>query len=1269
MRSIQHLLGTILASATLCAFALPQSLSSSAGAGRQGSIIPRDRSGCNDSISFRGLPAGTILSQVVSDGGRGPIQVYGINPDIGGNNNTALIFDSDNPTGGDFDLGSPNETFGGPGIGDDGQIGMPHENSTRLREILIIAEDLDDFNNDGLVDDPDDAYIQEGGSLTFDFSAIGPVFVDGMRMIDIEFSEDPSVVDFYDESNALIASIQLQQTGNNGVIFQPLSAGPITRMVINVKGSGGYDNIIFHCWKDCNENGVLDSLDISNGTSNDCNQNGIPDECEPDCDSDGIPDECESDCNANGTPDDCELLPDCNSNGIPDDCEDLSDCDQDGTPDVCEPDCDNDGIPDDCDGPGDCDNDGIPDSCEDDCDNDGTPDDCEPDCDNDGFPDDCEPDCDNDGTPDDCEPDCDSDGTPDDCEPDCDNDGIPDDCEDPGDCDNDGIPDSCENDCDNDGTPDDCEPDCDNDGTPDDCELDCDNDGTPDDCEPDCDNDGTPDDCEPDCNNDGVPDDCDTTGDCDNDGTPDECEPDCDNDGIPDDCEPDCDNDGVPNDCEPDCNDDGTPDDCEIDCDDDGTPDECEPDCDNDGTPDDCEVDCDGDGTPDDCEPDCDNDGTPDDCEPDCDNDGTPDDCEPDCDNDGTPDDCEPDCDDDGLPDGCEIDCDNDGTPDDCEPDCDNDGTPDSCEPDCDTDGIPDDCEPDCDSDGTPDDCELDCDDDGTPDDCELDCDNDGTPDGCEPDCDNDGTPDDCESDCDNDGTPDDCEPDCDNDGTPDECEPDCDNDGTPDDCEPDCDNDGTPDDCEPDCDNDGIPDDCDSDNCCQGRIGDYVWEDLNDNNVQDSNEPGIAGVQLTLSDGLGGTLATTTTDSNGMYIFEELCPGTYFVTVDDGTVPNGLSPVSCESGSNDAIDSNCSPAEVVLVADPPGPVEDLTIDFGYAPCGECDGKVSELTMRYDGPSTVFIDAIQKNGEVRFSGQVAPGESFSFFGTDNGSLGTEVKIYENNVLALKLHTSCSKPIFTGQVLGSYTILGGKSKNGGPLCDSGGCGGCDGKITSLTLTYLGSQAADIRVAQGSEDSFNGSVQPGGQFTFTGLSDDGTMGTSVKIYVNGVQNADVHTSCSQPIGPGAVFGDFEVLEGHSRYGGLLCDSGAEVCVGHVHLQAIVMEYTGDSCNATSHSQDPSKVFCNDHGTLTNQVRIVATDGGSREYLDQIVTLGELFTIDATAAGESKLKAETHIDIYSTAGNHLLQEVHFHTSCSQPLFIDNQFGASRLENYTLE
>lgn len=107
------------------------------------------------------------------------------------------------------------------------------------------------------------------------------------------------------------------------------------------------------------------------------------------------------------------------------------------------------------------------------------------------------------------------------------------------------------------------------------------------------------------------------------------------------------------------------------------------------------------------------------------------------------------------------------------------------------------------------------------------------------------------------------------------------------------------------------------------------------------------------------------------------------------------------------------------------------------------------------------------------------------------------------------------------------------------------------MTELTLRYLGGIAgAHVQViAKRGPDSptvFSGTVSPGGTFEVTGPGGgspghSGTLGTEIRILVNGVLNTMMHTSCSQPIGPGLVSGDFEVLEGSSKGGGLLCPLG--------------------------------------------------------------------------------------------------------------------------------
>ena len=103
-------------------------------------------------------------------------------------------------------------------------------------------------------------------------------------------------------------------------------------------------------------------------------------------------------------------------------------------------------------------------------------------------------------------------------------------------------------------------------------------------------------------------------------------------------------------------------------------------------------------------------------------------------------------------------------------------------------------------------------------------------------------------------------------------------------------------------------------------EIGDYVWKDLNQNGIQETGEPGIPGVTVTLTNAFGSPV-TTTTDANGLYHFLNLPPGTYTVTV---ATPSGLLP-SPLVADNPTLDSNGSGAIVTL---PRGVYADKTIDF-----------------------------------------------------------------------------------------------------------------------------------------------------------------------------------------------------------------------------------------------------------------------------------------------------------------------------------------------------
>jgi hypothetical protein len=110
------------------------------------------------------------------------------------------------------------------------------------------------------------------------------------------------------------------------------------------------------------------------------------------------------------------------------------------------------------------------------------------------------------------------------------------------------------------------------------------------------------------------------------------------------------------------------------------------------------------------------------------------------------------------------------------------------------------------------------------------------------------------------------------------------------------------------------------------------------------------------------------------------------------------------------------------------------------------------------------------------------------------------------------------------------------------------GECDGKVTDLVMKNLGADA-QVRVDQKKDGTvFDDFVPTGGEFSFSGTDKKGTLGTEISIFVDGILDTKIHTSCSQPIGPGLVSGSFEVISGTSRNGGplppLKGTSGAKV-----------------------------------------------------------------------------------------------------------------------------
>jgi len=158
------------------------------------------------------------------------------------------------------------------------------------------------------------------------------------------------------------------------------------------------------------------------------------------------------------------------------------------------------------------------------------------------------------------------------------------------------------------------------------------------------------------------------------------------------------------------------------------------------------------------------------------------------------------------------------------------------------------------------------------------------------------------------------------------------------------------------------------------GAIGDRVWVDADGDGIQDPNEIGLPGVTVQLlsagPDGIFGTpddqvIATTTTDQNGNYIFDNLPPAAYSIRIPNP--PSGYT----QTGDPDGTLDNQTSDPIVLA---PGDVF-LNADFGYQPPAGTTGSIGDR---------VWLDA-NGNGAQDVGEPGIPGVSVSLIRDLNGN--------------------------------------------------------------------------------------------------------------------------------------------------------------------------------------------------------------------------------------------------------------------------------------------
>jgi len=135
------------------------------------------------------------------------------------------------------------------------------------------------------------------------------------------------------------------------------------------------------------------------------------------------------------------------------------------------------------------------------------------------------------------------------------------------------------------------------------------------------------------------------------------------------------------------------------------------------------------------------------------------------------------------------------------------------------------------------------------------------------------------------------------------------------------------------------------------GKIGNFVWKDLNENGIQDEGEPGIEGAQLFLVVDTFTKIDSTSSDENGFYQFTDVAPGTYDIRVE--FIPR-LTLTGVNNGDDPTLDSDGIPLlngfiKTLSSIDIESRTCNNDVDFGFFDTPSRLGGIAWLDSNADG--------------------------------------------------------------------------------------------------------------------------------------------------------------------------------------------------------------------------------------------------------------------------------------------------------------------------------
>jgi len=233
-------------------------------------------------------------------------------------------------------------------------------------------------------------------------------------------------------------------------------------------------------------------------------------------------------------------------------------------------------------------------------------------------------------------------------------------------------------------------------------------------------------------------------------------------------------------------------------------------------------------------------------------------------------------------------------------------------------------------------------------------------------------------------------------------------------------------------------------------EIGNFVWFDLDKDGIQDGgSEVGIPNLTVSLSgnDGAGNPVSlTTSTDTDGFYLFGDLAPGTYKITF---TSPGaGYVPSPTDQGGNDDLDSDGDAGTLMTI--------NTTLESNESDLSWDQGFYLDIDLNTVVVNVSCFEGMNGSIDLTVTGGIAP---FTYLWS-NGATTEDLLNLTVGTYTVTVTDANGFTASTTAIVNEPTLLVLSTSATDVLCFNGTDGDIDLTVTggSPTYTYLWSNGA-------------------------------------------------------------------------------------------------------------------------------------------------------------------------------------------------------------------